>query len=256
MQHFMKLPTGMGNSRHSNILIMNIHSRIFMHGDSDNRTVVVHLCSPATGKIMSTFSPFHMFLWLRFTTAQLSESKNSCSTLISQSCCPARKVFLELWVLSEKKKKKSVFKDYQWCKKIEIWRKKLLPCERGHSGSSVIKGNAALNTRHWILLSKFKPYHIAFSFAQQHSKFIKIFSWESLIASFSFTQFFLPVCFSKTSMVILGLIIGPHLLGPFSLNKIQLGMPAGPSCKGKLTTPMRVLHDMFIARPCTINCMD
>lgn len=154
------------------------------------------------------------------------------------------------------KKKKSVFKDYQWCKKIETWRKKLLPCERGHSGSSVIKGNAALNTRHWILLSKFKPYHIDFSFAQQHSKFIKIFSWESLISSFSFTQFFLPVCFSKTSMVILGLIIGPHLLGPFSLNKIQLGMPAGPSCKGKLTTPMRVLHDMFIARPCTINCMD
>jgi len=38
-----------------------------------------------------------------------------------------------------------------------------------------------------------------------------------------------PPRFSKTSMAILGLVSGPHLLGAFSVKKTQLGSPAGPA---------------------------
>lgn len=36
-------------------------------------------------------------------------------------------------------------------------------------------------------------------------------------------------------MAILGLVIGPHLLGVFSVSKIQLGMPAGPALQRETT---------------------
>lgn len=51
------------------------------------------------------------------------------------------------------------------------------------------------------------------------------------LASF-FLLYMLPpclFCFSKTSMALLDLVISPHLLGAFSVNKIQLGMPVGPT---------------------------
>lgn len=53
----------------------------------------------------------------------------------------------------------------------------------------------------------------------------------------------------------MGLVIDPHPLGTFSVNKIQLGMPACPALQRKPAIPVGE-RAMFITRSGLISCMD